>query len=84
MSNKDSPIGFTVGGILAAAGGAPAVAQACGVTLQAVSKWERRVPDRHAQTVAVMAGLPLEIVRPDLVRCGHDQAKRWVKGRKAK
>lgn len=82
--NKDSPIGFTVDGVLAAAGGHAAVAQACGVSVQAVSKWGRRVPDRHAQKVAVMAGLPLEIVRPDLVRTGHEQAARWVKGRRKK
>lgn len=82
MSQEDKPIGFTVPGILAMAGGAAAVAQACGVTLQSVTKWSRRVPDRHAQKVAVMAGLPLEIVRPDLVRSGHEQAARFAKVRR--
>lgn len=78
MKHRDSPIGFTVDGILAAAGGPAAVANACGLTVQAVAKWGRRVPERHAQKVAVMAGLPLEIVRPDLVREGHGLAVQYV------
>lgn len=70
----DSPVGFTVAGVLALAGGAGAVAKRCDVSIQTVTKWGRRIPDRHARTVAIMAGLPLEIVRPDLVRSGHKEA----------
>ena len=79
----DAPIGYTVAGILAMAGGGGAVAKKCGVSVQTVTKWDRRIPDRHAQTVAVMAGLPLEIVRPDLVQRGHAQAATFVKKRHA-
>jgi hypothetical protein len=67
MRDKQSPVGFTVEGIIGVAGGKAVVARACGVTIQAVAKWGRRVPAKHARTVAVMAGLPLEIVRPDMV-----------------
>jgi len=67
-NSPDEPLGFTVDGIVAMAGGKAAVARACGLTIQAVAKWDRRVPDQHARTVAIAAGLPLEIVRPDLVR----------------
>lgn len=70
-SNKkpaDEPIGYTVEGVLALAGGRGAVAIKCVVSIQSVSKWGRRIPAHHARQVAIMAGLPLEIVRPDLVR----------------
>jgi hypothetical protein len=74
----DEPYGYTVDGVLALAGGRGAVAKAIGVSVQTVAKWARRIPDRHARQVAILAGLPLEIVRPDLVHSGHDQAKRYV------
>jgi hypothetical protein len=64
----DEPVGYTVEGILGMCGGKGAVARQCGVTVQAVANWGRRVPAMHARTVAIMAGLPLEIVRPDMVR----------------
>jgi hypothetical protein len=67
MKDKQSPIGFTVDGVIGVAGGKAAVARACGVTIQSVAKWGRRVPAKHAKTVAILAGLPLEIVRPDMV-----------------
>lgn len=50
------------------AGGKAAVARRLGLTLQSVAKWDKRIPARHAREVAIMAGLPLEIVRPDMVR----------------
>lgn len=65
---SDEPVGFTVEGVLSLAGGRAAVAVALGLTIQAVAKWDRRIPGKHAREVAIMAGLPLEIVRPDLVR----------------
>lgn len=68
MSKEDEPIGFTVEGIVSIAGGKAAVARACGVSIQTVAKWGRRIPGQHARTVAIMAGLPLGIVRPDMVR----------------
>lgn len=76
---SDAPVGFTVAGVVALAGGYGAVAKKCEVSIQTVTKWSRRIPDRHAQTVAVLAGLPLEIVRPDLVRSGHDEAARFAR-----
>ena len=74
MSNSDEPAGFTVEGVLALAGGRGAVAKELGVSIQSVSKWGRRIPAPHARKVAIMAGLPLEIVRPDMVQRGHEQA----------
>jgi hypothetical protein len=68
MKDMESPIGYTVEGIIGVAGGKAAVAKACGVSIQSVAKWGRRVPAKHARTVAILAGLPLEIVRPDMVR----------------
>lgn len=50
------------------AGGKAAVARRLGIALQSVAKWSQRIPARHAREVAIMAGLPLEIVRPDMVR----------------
>jgi hypothetical protein len=44
--------------IYAVRGAASRVAEACGVSRQAVSSWER-VPARHAVKVAVMFGLTL-------------------------
>lgn len=74
MRDNDSPVGFTVEGIIGVAGGKAAVARACGVRIQSVAKWGRRVPARHAKTVAILAGLPLEIVRPDMVRSGAERS----------
>lgn len=79
MSNPDEPVGFTVEGVLALAGGRGTVAKALGVSVQSVAKWDRRIPSPHARAVAVMAGLPLEIVRPDMVQRGHDAAKEHIK-----
>lgn len=79
MSNSDEPVGFTVEGVLALAGGRGAVAKELGVSVQSVVKWGRRIPAPHARKVAVMAGLPLEIVRPDMVKRGHDEASEYVK-----
>lgn len=65
---KDEPIGYSVEGVLQLAGGRGAVAKKLGLTLQTVDKWERRIPGKHAREVAIMAGLPIEIVRPDFVQ----------------
>lgn len=67
-TKSDEPVGFTVRGIIAMAGGTAAVAEKCGLSFQAVNGWERRIPDPHARTVAIMAGLPLAVVRPDHVK----------------
>lgn len=77
MKEKKLPVGFTVSGIVAMAGGVTAVAKSCEVSPQAVSKW-KYVPAKHARKVAIMAGLPLEVVRPDFVQAGHTIA---VEGR---
>lgn len=60
------PIGYTVAGVVAKAGGAPAVSRDIGVSTQSIHKW-RKIPNRHANRVAILAGLPLAVVRPDLV-----------------
>lgn len=70
---SDEPVGFTVQGILDMAGGRNHVANALGLTIQTVDKWERRIPGKHARRVAIMAGLPLEIVRPDHVKAAGVQ-----------
>lgn len=64
----DEPLGYTAQGIVQTAGGCGAVAEKLGLTVQTVAKWDRRIPGPHARQVAIMAGLPLEIVRPDMVR----------------
>ena len=64
----DSPVGFTVEGVLGLAGGRGAVARECGVSVQTVAKWQRRIPSSHARKVAILAGLPLAVVRPDMVQ----------------
>ncbi len=64
----DAPVGFTVEGVLGLAGGRGAVARECGVSVQTVAKWGRRIPAAHARTVAILAGLPLAVVRPDMVQ----------------
>lgn len=64
----DSPVGFTVEGVLGLAGGRGAVARECGVSVQTVAKWGRRIPSSHARKVAILAGLPLAVVRPDMVQ----------------
>lgn len=76
-------MGFTVSGVIAMAGGCGEVAKRCGLTVQTVTKWGRRIPGQHAQMVAVMAGLPLEIVRPDLVAAGHELAAKFVEREKS-
>jgi hypothetical protein len=60
------PFGFTTIGVINLAGGSGVVARACGISIQSVTKW-RYIPGRHARTVAIAAGLPLSIVRPDMV-----------------
>lgn len=67
-TKSDEPVGFTVDGIIAMAGGTAVVAEKCGLSFQAVNGWERRIPGPHARTVAIMAGLPLAVVRPDHVK----------------
>lgn len=64
----DAPVGFSVNGILELAGGRAAVAQRLGLAVQTVSKWQERIPGVHARAVAIMAGLPLGVVRPDMVQ----------------
>lgn len=73
QSPGKEPIGFTVKAIVAMAGGVTIVAKACDVTPQAASKW-KYIPSKHVRKVAVLAGLPLELVRPDFVQSGHDLA----------
>lgn len=67
MKDNELPLGFTVQGLIGMAGGYAVVAKECGVSVQSVRKW-RGIPIRHARQVAILAGLPLEIVRPDMVR----------------
>jgi len=53
-------------GVIAMAGGAGVVGRHCGVATQTVNKW-RYIPGWHARQVAILAGLPLAVVRPDMV-----------------
>lgn len=71
---SDEPYGYTVEGVLGMAGGKNAVAKSLGLHVQTVAKWGRRIPAKHAHRVAVLAGLPIEIVRPDMCRSGHAEA----------
>lgn len=63
---QKTPIGYSVRGVVMKAGGINRVAHALELHPNAVRAW-RLVPDRHAELVAVMSGLPLGAVRPDLV-----------------
>lgn len=48
-----------------AAGGYYAVAEALGLTHQAVRQW-RRVPEAHVRPLAKLAKIPMKRLRPDL------------------
>lgn len=72
MHKTDEPVGFTVAGIIDMAGGPAEVARQLDISIQAVAKWDRRVPGKYARAVAIMAGLPLAIVRPDHVQGAVD------------
>ncbi|RQS39801.1 Cro/CI family transcriptional regulator [Burkholderia sp. Bp8990] len=61
------PIGYSVRGVVTKAGGAVKVAETLGLSHQAVRQWGDVIPSRHAEIVAGLAGLPLGVVRPDLV-----------------
>lgn len=50
---------------IARAGGVLAVAEAVGVTKQAVSFWSR-VPKKHLLTVSALSGMPPHVLRPDI------------------
>jgi len=76
----DAPLGFTVNGVIAMAGGHGVIANALGVSVQSVTGWTRRIPQKHARLVAILAGLPLEIVRPDMVLSGHEEALDYING----
>ena len=62
-----TPINVDAKAIIEKAGGRYAVADATGVTYQAVQQWEQTmVPARRAVLVASMAGMKPEDVRPDV------------------
>jgi len=46
--------------------GVTAIADACGVTTQAVSQW-KRIPPRHVKAVSNLTGTPPHLLRPDIV-----------------
>lgn len=75
----DEPLGFTVEGILNMAGGSAAVARHLGRPIQTIRSWTKRIPHQHARAVAILAGLPLEVVRPDMVASGHAEALEYIK-----
>ena len=85
---RDAPLGYSVQGIVELAGGAANVSRlltenGMQITLQGVTRWASRIPREYAQAVAIFAGLPLEIVRPDMVRAGHAEALEYVRRRQS-
>jgi len=49
------------------AGGRHAVAQALGISYQAVYQWEfKQIPAERVPALAAMSGIPAELLRPDL------------------
>lgn len=56
---------MSITGVVELAGGTLAVADACGVTRNAVCQWVR-VPKGHVRTIERLSGLPLSVLRPDL------------------
>lgn len=67
VQDREKPVGFTVEAIIAMAKGATAIAARCGISGAAVGKWRDEIPRKYAREVAILAGLPIEIVRPDMV-----------------
>lgn len=67
LKKSRQPVGFTVQGVIAKAGGVPLLSKDLGVTSQTIHKW-KQIPSWHAERVAVLSGLPLAVVRPDLVQ----------------
>jgi hypothetical protein len=63
---KSSPVGYTIKYVVNKAGGAKVLSEMLGITKQAVYRW-KAVPVDHAELVSRLSGLPLAIVRPDLV-----------------
>lgn len=63
----DAPISYSVQAIVAMAGGPRKVAERFGLVQQTVNAWSIRIPGIYAREVAIMAGLPIELVRPDFV-----------------
>lgn len=51
------------------------IAEAAGITSQAVSRW-RRVPERWVEIVAEVSGIPAWELRPDLPRFAKRRARR--------
>jgi hypothetical protein len=68
------PLGFTTRGVVEMAGGAAVVACKLDLTVQAVAKWTR-IPGKYAREISIMAGLPLALVRPDLVQDADVEAR---------
>jgi hypothetical protein len=62
---QKTPVGYSVRGVVVKAGGPQAVAAARNISEQSVRLW-KTIPAKHAEVVAVMAGLPLSVVRPEL------------------
>jgi hypothetical protein len=56
------PVGFDIRHLLWLCGGKDLVARACGISRL---QWTV-VPDKHVATVAKLAHLPIETIRPDL------------------
>lgn len=55
------------------------VAQACGVTIQAVNGWKKngRVDKRHIKTLSGLSGLPAEWWLPGFERIRGDSGSQW-------
>jgi len=51
--------------VLIKMGNATAVAEALGVTRQAISRW-KRIPIRHIPKISELTGLSVQQIRPDL------------------
>jgi hypothetical protein len=64
---KHLPIGYTVRGIIERAGGPAKLATELKISYQSVYNW-KTIPSKHATKIAILAGLPLKIVRPSMVQ----------------
>lgn len=53
------------------------LADACGVTIQAINGWTR-VPPRHCVTLEALTGIPREVLRPDIFGAPRPRPRRRV------
>lgn len=52
--------------VIEEAGSVSALAEALGITFQAVSSWSKQIPAHHVIAIEALTGIRREVLRPDL------------------